>query len=134
MCTSVFTCVYMSMCLCVSMSACASVCVCKYMTVSLSFATPSWMILDFSLVRSAYVYARSTCVWSACVHVRTPYLPALVRSACGTFVCETHRHVDIHTHRCIRPSRYVVRGVLGRGGGLGSNTIFKKFHETYAPS
>jgi len=77
-------CVCVSVCQHACVSACVSVCVCKYMSVSLSFATPSWVTLDFSLVRSA----------------------------CGTFVCETQRHIDIHTHRCVRPSRYVVQVVL----------------------
>jgi len=40
----------------------------------------------------------------------------------------------IYTHRCLRHGARIPAMNTMRGGGLGSSTIFKKFHEPYAPS
>jgi len=53
--------------------------------------------------------------------------------------CMSHE-LDVSCHTCIRYEViFVIELVLNwrcmmRGGGLGSRPIFKKFHETYAPS
>ena len=39
-----------------------------------------------------------------------------------------------YIYKCIYIYLVDLEDVLSRGGGLGSRPIFKKFHETYAPS
>ena len=48
----------------------------------------------------------------------------------------THTHIHIYIYAYIHTYMYacLYASIMMRGGGLGSRPIFKKFHETYAPS
>ena len=52
-----------------------------------------------------------------------------------TYICKhAYINIDIHVYiYCTTKFRSKCQPAM-RGGGLGSRPIFKKFHETYAPS
>jgi len=76
--------------------------------------------------------------------------PAIGVPNAGVFVCMFACMIDACVYMCMctrvvcmsLPLFWILTSVFGRhlfmyarrGGGLGSSTIFKKFHETYAPS
>ena len=45
-----------------------------------------------------------------------------------------HKVMCVRTHSPDSCSNHKTSRIVTRGGGLGSRPIFKKFHETYAPS
>jgi len=89
---------------------------------------------------NAYVYFFKSICMSLSIYTRL-FLHPSVRLSLYTYI-----YVPFHTYIsfsiCIslcksipRPHVYVCDTyTTGRGGGLGSRPIFKKFHETYAPS
>ena len=99
----------MCVCICVCVCVCAFVCMCVYVYVCVCMRV-----------------CVCVCAW-VCVCVLG-----------GVCVCVC---MCVHLCQCFNKKRELTRHAddLGiprteRGGGLGSRPIFKKFHETYAPS
>jgi len=74
-----------------------------------------WSSTNTRLILRVWHGMTHSCVWHDTTH------SMCIAPIHDSFICVTWQ-----THRLIYP--------MPRGGGLGSRPIFKKFHETYAPS
>jgi len=122
-------------CACVCARVCVCVCVCVYVCVSVvpacvrDLVRMLMRVCAHALARMClfvcmYVYVRARARVGATMCVRA--------HACGRDCVCAHTFVD-QREKCSH-MQFLAHTCVERGGGLGSRPIFKKFHETYAPS